>query len=65
MRCNMRAEQLELFNDIPPKKDRIEKLREFLQAKEKFGVNDSIIFFCGMLTGWFVLTIIAFIVMIT
>ena len=64
----MKAEQLDLFNDveiIPPKKYRIEKLREFLQAKEKFGVNDSIIFFCGMLTGWFVLTIIAFIVMIT
>ena len=61
----MRAEQLDLFNDIPPKKDRIEKLREFLQAKEKFGVNDSIIFFCGKLVGWFVLTIIAFIVMIT
>ena len=50
---------------VSPKKDRIEKLREFLQAKEKFGVNDSIIFFCGILTGWFVLTIIAFIVMIT
>jgi len=30
-----------------------EKIRNFLQVKERgMGLNDSIIFFCGMLVGW-------------
>ena len=36
-----------------------EKIRNFLQVKERgMGLNDSIIFFCGMLVGWYILAII-------
>ena len=36
-----------------------EKIRNFLQVKERgMGLNDSIIFFCGMLVGWYVLAVI-------
>ena len=37
----------------------IEKIRTFLQVKDRdMGLNDCIIFFCGMLVGWFILTIV-------
>ena len=36
----------------------IEKIRTFLQVKDRdMGLNDCIIFFCGMLVGWFILVI--------
>ena len=37
----------------------IEKIRNFLQVKEREeGLNDSIIFFCGMLVGWSILVVV-------
>ncbi len=36
----------------------IEKLRRSLQVRDKQGVHDNIVFFCGFLTGLFAAVII-------
>mgnify|MGYP003659145474 CR=1 FL=1 len=43
----------------------IEKIRTFLQVKDRdMGLNDSIIFFCGMLVGWFILVVFYLLMML-
>jgi hypothetical protein len=42
-----------------------EKIRKFLQVKEREeGLNDYIIFFCGMLVGVYIMTFIALLLMV-
>jgi hypothetical protein len=42
-----------------------EKIRKFLQVKERdAGLNEEIIFFCGMLVGVWVMTFIALLLMV-
>ena len=47
------------------KKKMKEKIRKFLQVKEREeGLNDCIIFFCGMLVGVYVMTLVALLLMV-
>ena len=42
-----------------------EKIRKFLQVKERdAGLNEEIIFFCGMLFGVYVMTLVALLIMV-